>query len=255
MERTLFHRRTTAAAVHLAISCAVAALAGALVFGAWYPGIYREVSGGTQLFALVTTVDVILGPLLTFTVFDVRKTRRHLATDLTMIGILQLGALVYGLVTVYQARPIAMVFEADRFRVVNASQVVVDELHLAPRHLQSLPLTGPWLLGTRLPKLGEERNEALFMGLRGIDVGQRPKFWQAYELSRAEVLAKSRPLTTLLTRHPDLRPSVQEALAAQKLDAAAVRFIPLTGARTGDWVVLLDERGRPVHQAPADGFF
>lgn len=237
------------------ISCAIAALAGVLVFAIWYPGVYRELSGGTNLFALVTTVDVALGPLLTFAVFNVRKTRRHLAMDLAVIGFLQIAALAYGLTTVYQARPVAMVFEADRFRVVAASQILVDELHLPPREFQRLPLTGPWLLGTRVPQLGDERNDALFMGLKGFDVSQRPRFWQSYELSRADALARSRPLAVLLTRYPDVRPSVQEALASLKVDDNEVRFMPLTGARRADWVVLLDARGYPVHQIPVDGFF
>ena len=43
------------------------------MFGLWFPGIYRTVAGGRDLFLLVTGVDVVLGPLLTFAVFNVRK--------------------------------------------------------------------------------------------------------------------------------------------------------------------------------------
>jgi len=36
--------------IHLLISGAVAACAAGLVFGLWYPGIYRLASGGRDLF-------------------------------------------------------------------------------------------------------------------------------------------------------------------------------------------------------------
>mgnify|MGYP002144062886 CR=1 FL=1 len=39
----------------------MAALAAGLVFGLWYPGAYRLMSGGRELFLLVTSVDVVLG--------------------------------------------------------------------------------------------------------------------------------------------------------------------------------------------------
>ncbi|HYI06323.1 MAG TPA: hypothetical protein VD858_15630, partial [Reyranella sp.] len=110
-------RRAFAAGVHLLISAVVAILAAVLVFGLWYPGAYRLLAGGRDLFLLVTAVDVIIGPLLTFAVFNLAKPRKELRRDLAVIGALQLAALFYGMVTVYEARPIAMVFEVDRFRL------------------------------------------------------------------------------------------------------------------------------------------
>ena len=90
-------RRSRAAGWHLLISAAVAALAAALVFGLWYPGAYRHLSGGRGLFILVVTVDVILGPLLTFAVFNLKKGWPHLRRDLAIIGVIQLAGLAYGL--------------------------------------------------------------------------------------------------------------------------------------------------------------
>ena len=60
-----------------------------------------------------------------------------------MIGALQIAALVYGLHTVYIARPVAMVFEVERFRLVTANDVPVEELPKAPPEFRELSLTGP----------------------------------------------------------------------------------------------------------------
>ena len=65
--------RLKASGIHLILSLVVAALSALLVFGIWYPYPYREISGGRELFLLVVTVDVILGPLITLAIFDRSK--------------------------------------------------------------------------------------------------------------------------------------------------------------------------------------
>ncbi len=43
----------------------IAALAAALVFLVWYPSPYSTLAGGTGLFLLIVSVDVVMGPALT----------------------------------------------------------------------------------------------------------------------------------------------------------------------------------------------
>jgi hypothetical protein len=168
--------RVWAAGCHLLISTVVAGLAAALVFGLWYPGPFRFLAGGRDLFLLVTSVDVVLGPVLTFAVFNRAKPLRELHRDLAIIGLLQLAGLAYGLNTVYAARPVAMVFEVDRLRLVTAVDVALEELPKALPQYRELPVTGPWLLGARAPKDVEEHNDALFKGVAGSDISSRPGF-------------------------------------------------------------------------------
>ncbi len=246
-------RRARAAGIHLLISGAVSMLAAALVFGFWYPGAYRLLSGGRDLFLLVIAVDVVLGPLLTFAVFNLNKGWRHLRRDLAFIGLIQLAALSYGLHTVYVARPVALVFEVDRFRAVTASDVHRAELPMARPEYQTLPLTGPWQLSTRPPEPGDERNDALFMAVSGIDVGQRPKFWRPYEDGRADILARSRPFADLLDRYPDQAEQFNGRLTEAGLPASAARFLPVVAR--GDWVAVLDTQGNIAVFLPVDGFF
>ncbi len=254
LDRLDLRRRSRAAGIHLLISAAIAGLAAALVFGLWYPGAYRLLAGGKDLFLLVTSVDVVLGPLLTFTVFDLKKGWPHLRRDLAIIGAVQLFALAYGLHATYDARPVAMVFEVDRFRVIAANQVLSTELATASPEYRVLPLSGPWLLGTRKAMGLDERNDALFMGAQGIDLGQRPSFWQPYTTSTADALAHSKPLAALLSKYPTQAAEIKERLREQGVDEQTASFLPLM-ARGGDWVVILDSAGRLVHYVPVDGFF
>jgi hypothetical protein len=247
-------RRARAAGWHLLISAAVAALAAALVFGLWYPGAYRHLSGGRGLFILVVTVDVILGPLLTFAVFNLNKGWPHLRRDLVIIGVIQLAGLAYGLHTVYAVRPVATVFETDRFRVVTASEVYLPELPQAPEQYRSLPLDGPRLLSTRRPAPGEERNEALMMALnQGVDVGQRPLFWRPYDEGRAAALERARPIEVLLRKYETRAAEFRAALADAGLPETDARFLPVMAR--GDWVAVLDKQGNIATFLAADGFF
>jgi hypothetical protein len=79
-------------------------------------------------FLIVVTVDVILGPLITLAVFNRAKPWTELRRDLVIVALIQLSALGYGLWTVFVARPVHLVFEYDRFRVVHAVEVPPEML-------------------------------------------------------------------------------------------------------------------------------
>lgn len=222
----------------------VAAAGAALVFGVWFPGAYRHMSGGVGLFTLIVSVDVVLGPLLTLVAFNPSKTRRHLAMDLAVIALLQLAALAYGLYTVAQVRPVALVAETRLFRVVAAKDVKPDEWHLAPPGL-TIGWRGPQLLGTRLAKSSEERMDAVTFALGGFDVGTRPSYWQDYAQSRSRVLSQAEPLTQVFAaqwgRHAELDAAVRATgRAPEQLRVQQVY------ARQPDWYVLLDAQDAAV---------
>ena len=107
----------TTAGIHLSWCLGVAVFTAVLVFGLWYPFPYRKLSGG-ELFMLVIAVDVVCGPLLTFVIFSPAKPRVELLRDLGLVALIQLGVLSYGLHTVWQARPLFLVQEIDRFKVI-----------------------------------------------------------------------------------------------------------------------------------------
>ena len=253
LKRLDLRLRAYAAGLHLLISAAVACLAAILVFAVWYPGPFRDMAGGRELFLLVTTVDVVIGPVLTFAVFNRAKGKRHLARDLTIIALLQIAALVYGLHTVYVARPVAMVFEVDRFRLVPANDVLLEELPKALPEFRELSLTGPRLIGARRPEPGSERTDALFMGAAGIDVGQRPMFWQPYAQAQARALERSKPVAALLKQYPDKADDIRKRLADMKADEASARFLPVMARQP--WVAVLDKTGALVGYLPLEGFF
>ena len=247
--------RLKASAIHLTLSLTLAVLAALLVFVVWYPYPYRDISGGRELFLLVVGVDVIMGPLMTLAVFNRNKPRQELRRDLAVIGLLQLLALAYGLWTVAVARPVHLVFELDRFRVVHAIDVPAELLNRASPALQRLPLTGPTLLSVREFKDSRESFEATMAALHGAALGARPDFWQSYEQAKPQVLARARPLAELNARFPARAGDIAKALhSVLARPPTSIGYIPMVG-RSTFWTVLIDTNTAEVIAfVPIDSF-
>ena len=246
--------RLKASGIHLGISLVVAALAALLVFGIWYPYPYREISGGRELFLLVITVDVILGPLITLAVFNRKKPRSELRRDLAIVALLQLGALGYGLWTVYVARPVHIVFEIDRFRVVHAIDVPEELLSKTPAGIAALPITGPTTLSVRPFKNSTESMDATMAALQGLNLGARPDLWQTYDLGKPDVLKVAKPAALLKTRFASQSRDIDAVLAKVNRTAENTAFVPLAG-RKSFWTVFLDpQTAEIVAYMPLDSF-
>lgn len=241
--------RFIAAAVHLGISLVLASLAAALVFGVWYPYPYREISGGRSLFWLVVSVDVVMGPLLTLAVFNRAKPAGELRRDLAIIGVLQLAALAYGLWTVSVARPVHLVFEVDRFRVVHAIEIDPERLKQAPPEWRQLPLTGPTLASLRDFANDEERSRLTLAALDGMQLSERPDMWQSYEKGKSQLLARARPLEDLKKRFPARVAEIEQALkkaSAAERPVGSVVYVPVGSRSSLYWTALLDKQTAEV---------
>ena len=246
--------RLGASGIHLGISLCVAVFAAALVFGLWYPYPYGEISGGRELFFLVVAVDVIMGPLITLAIFNRAKPRRELLIDFTVVGLLHLAALGYGLWTVFAARPVDLVFEYSRMTVVHAIDVDADLLAKAPTSLQKLPVTGPTVIALRPFKNPAEQYDATMAAFEGFPLASRSDLWQAYEPVRADVLKEAKPVAELRARFSNQAAQIDRAIAATGKPVTDLRYLPLLSRKTA-WTVLLDATtAEPLGYLPLDSF-
>lgn len=246
--------RLRAAAIHLAISAVIAALAAGLVFMLWYPTPYRQISGGSDLFRLLVAVDVVLGPLITFAIFNRAKPRTELRRDLAVVGLLQLAGLAYGLYTVQLARPVHMVFEYDRFRVVHQVDIPEELLSGVPAGIDYAPLSGPTVLALRPFRNDQEKTDYTLEALKGVQLSARPDLWQPYEAARPQVLAAARPLAELKKRFPGRGAEIDQAVRESGADPARIAWLPVVARKAQAWTVLLDADARVVGYVAIDSF-
>lgn len=246
--------RLRASGIHFCISLAVASLAALLVFLVWYPYPYREISGGRELFLILVSVDVVLGPLITLMIFNRSKPRKELVRDLAIVGLIQLSALAYGMWTVSVARPVHLAFEFDRFRVIHAVDVPLELMDQAPPELQSLPLFGQSVLAVRPFKSAQERYEATMAALQGVHLGARPDLWQPYAEAQMRVLLAARPVAQLQERFPEQADLIDAAIARTGQSVDSLVTLPLV-SRSTYWTVLLDSASADVVGfVPLDSF-
>ena len=107
--KPLLITKLKATAVHLSMSIVVFVYLAYQIYYNWYPEPYFSIDGGWAAIRLVGAVDLVLGPLITFLIFDLSKSRRAILFDLLIILVIQLGALAYGVYTTYTQRPVAIV--------------------------------------------------------------------------------------------------------------------------------------------------
>jgi hypothetical protein len=240
--------------LHLLVTLAIAALAAALVFLLWYPYPYQHMAGGRELFLLIVSVDVICGPLLTAVVFNRAKPRAELIRDLAVIAAIQLGALAYGVFTVWQVRPLFLVMEVERFKVIAAADVDAVSLHNLSALLKPSLFSGPQTVALRAPKDVQERNKVLLESVEGgRDYAERPEFYLPYEgVNALKSLNRAKPLATFLQKQPDQAPAAQQLAAERKADISQWMYLPVVARQ--DWIAVLDKQGQIQGFLKGDGF-
>ena len=225
------------------------------MFGLWYPGVYRLLAGGRELFLLVVVVDVVCGPLLTLVLFNPSKPRAELWRDLGLVALIQLGALGYGLWTVWEARPLFLVQEIDRFKVIAKPDLRDASIAGLPAELQPHWWVGPLTVGIREPKDAQERQLVMFESLQGgRDYAERPEFYLPYEGAAAlKSLQRAKPLAVFLQKQPDQKDAARK-LALEKGADMMAQWLYLPVIARQDWVAVLDKQGQIQGFLKGDGF-
>lgn len=225
--------RWKAAGIHLAISVGLALAVVVLLYYLWYPQPFFETSGGKFLLMVLVGVDVVLGPLITLIIFNTKK--KSLKFDLTVIALIQLAALCYGVYTMYLARPVYVVFSSGQFIVVPANDTEPKMLGLSTRpEFKSVPIAGPKYVFSDPPSSYKDPS-ALLLSM----VGLAPQFYAPYGEKSATATKEGKPLQELLKRKPNAQAAVDETLKQAQRNAADVVYFPMT-AKTMPLTALAD---------------
>jgi hypothetical protein len=177
--------RLTAFGLHLLAS----ATALTLVLGSLYLGWYRwpawYLSGVIQVVTVMVSVDLVLGPTITLLIASPKKPRRELVRDISLIATVQLCALAYGSLQLWNGRPLYYAFSENVIQLVQAYDIGAEQAaqgrqqnpDLAP-HWYSLPR---WICAP-LPQDPDTRQKIVADAvLGGDDVIAMPKYYQSWD--------------------------------------------------------------------------
>lgn len=120
-----------ASAIHFSISLFIFIFILYFIVFRWYPGVFFTAEGGLNGLKLMAAVDLVLGPSMTFIIYNHLKPKKEIVMDLSIIAIVQLSALVWGGLQVYSERPVALVFWEDTFYTVTEDYYKEQKIDLS----------------------------------------------------------------------------------------------------------------------------
>lgn len=249
----VWREKFVACAIHFLATLVLAACAAALIFLIWYPAPFTEMLGGKELFLLVVGSDLALGPLMSLVIYNSRKSRRALVIDYSIVGAVQVAALVYGVWIMAGARPVYVAFVKDRFEVVQAADLTAGELAAArDPQFASRPLTGPRFVSVVVPPAEEQ--DALFQALAGNEEHLRPRFFVPFETELPTIQRRAKTLDDLAAKHGNAKEDIERARRKAGIPEEHLRWLPVRHSK-GFWTAVIDVRtGLPVSYIPLDPY-
>lgn len=226
--------------IHLGISLGVIGVIAFGLFYLWYPPHLLGFAKAGTLFGLIAGIDIVVGPLLTLIVYKAGK--KTLKFDLSVIAVLQLACLAYGLWTAWISRPVFIVASVDRLQVVFANEIDPASLGLArEERFSRLPWFGPRLVGAQLPDDPAERSALLNSALAGQDVDKFPRYYVDYAVTAPGLLARSTSPAVAAADWPQFESELREAQHQQGL-----RVVPIQSSRGQSLALIAPDSALPL---------
>ena len=224
---------------HLFISCLIALLVVGLVFFIWYPSPLATAVGVTHIFLMLLVIDVILGPLLGLLVY--KEGKKTLKFDLSVIILIQIAALCYGVFSIEQGRLAWLVFHADRFELVRKNDLILENIDQAQPQFQQVSWTGPQFAAVKSAVSTQQRQNDMFTEvLGGISLAQQPDRY--VELTQAKTQIQQRALPLVELQQYNQKTDVEKTLAKYP---NADAWLPLK-ANAVDMVVLVNKESASI---------
>lgn len=225
---------------HLAISFVIAFFVIGIVFFVWYPYPLAKAAGVTQLFLMMLTIDVIIGPLLGLIVY--KQGKKTLKMDLGVIILLQIAALCYGIYSIEQGRPVWLVYNVDRVQLIRKNEILEASLQKALPQYQQTSWLKPQYVGVELAKDIQTRNDDTFAeAFGGISIAQKPERYVPLDKVKIQIQKRAQSLE-ILNKFND-KILVQKTLTQYP---QATAFIPLKANAVDMTVLINKEKGEVV---------
>ena len=234
--------RWKASAIHFLISLIVLGLIGATVVWRWYPPELFAMAKAGELLSILAGVDLVLGPLLTLLIY--KHGKKSLKFDLSVIALLQIAALAFGLLTVWQSRPVYLVAISDRFQLVFANEIDQSSAAKAPKRYRSAPALGPETVAAPLPDDPKRRLDMMLLAMTGLEIFMQPEHYVAYPPKDPAFLNAAVSAAQALELAPPTSREAWIGLFRKHAGAHSLAMMPLQSSRGSATVLLDTDNGR-----------
>lgn len=200
----VFPAKLRAALIHVGISTAIFTVFLYLILVEWYPPPFFTTDGGWKGVQIMVLVDMVLGPALTFIIFNPRKSRKEILLDLSIIAVVQLGALAWGGYTVYEQRAVAVVEWQGKLSTITAEPLYVQGKNIGD--LQQFGAGARPVIRAEPPKNADEIGKMMELALNK-EIGETQQFWlfRSFKGSFAEVKKSALDITAIAASNAEIR--------------------------------------------------
>lgn len=210
----LLPAKLRAASIHMGISGTVFLVFLYLILVEWYPPPYFSTDGGWKGVQIMVLVDMVLGPMLTFIIFNPRKSRKEIMLDLSVVAVLQLGALMWGSYTVYSQRPIAAIEWEGTLR-----SLTIESLHAQKKDRGDLQQFGAGprpVIHAEPPRDAEQMGKMMDLFLNK-DIAAEYQFWlfRPFKGSFEEAKKHSLNISTVAGSSAEIRSELDKILSRE----------------------------------------
>lgn len=227
------HFRLKAFSLHLLSSATILSLIlGSLYFG-WYrwPGWY--LTDVTTVVLVMVCVDVVLGPTLTLIIANQKKSRRELTRDIGIIVAVQLCALTYGSVSLWNGRPLYYAFSENILQLVQAYDIDANEAKLGREQNPSLAphwYSLPRWIWAPLPQDVETRQQIVKGAIMGSDdVTSMPRYFKRWEDGLPSLRARLKKVDDVPYFAKSEKRKLKDKIKAAGMPDDQLVNMPLTG--------------------------
>lgn len=227
-----------AAALHLLLSLLIVGVLALLIFKVWYPMPLATAIGVFAIFIIVFIVDLFIGPLLTLVVY--KKNKKSLIFDLTVIVIIQIAALSYGVYTLSQARPVWLTFYNNRFEIVRVNDIEDSYLENVSKRYSHFSLTGPEWVAAKPSGSLREIEDLEFGNKLGAKIAHQPALYYPIEQAYPEIKSRAYELSKL--EAANTKEEIDRYISS---NSQATGWLPLWGQQQ-HMVILINKNGVPI---------
>jgi len=225
---------------HLLISLLIGSIVIGVVFFIWYPFPLATAVGVVNIFLMMLMIDIIIGPVLGLLIY--KEGKKTLKMDLTIIILIQLSALSYGIYSIAQGRPAWLAYNVDRFELVRNNEILTEKVAQASPQYQQPSWVKPQFVGVELAKDKNIRSEDMLAEvLGGISIAQKPERYVPLDKVKDQIQQHVQNLD-VLNQFND------KALVEKTLSnyPQATAFVPLKANAVDMTVLINKEKGEVV---------
>jgi len=182
----MFKHKFKASFIHFSLSAVILSLIMALIVYFWFPTPFLGISDFKEIALILISVDLVLGPLLTFIAYNPSK--KSLKLDLSVIVAIQIMALSYGLYSLYLSHPLYISYYDKGFTLISTYQATPEKAK--HKDFKISKLSSPKI---SFLNLDDKMKNQLFTEMLngGANIEARAEFYEPYQDHLAEIIENS----------------------------------------------------------------